>query len=342
MGDIAAAVQDKPAADPSSKNNTLALQDAPFTYETLRAIARTEFVPSGLRGNVPAVLAAVFVGREMGLPPMEAIRSIDMIDGNPTPSGELLGRLIREKGHRVVLVEQSARRCELIGMRKEDGTDIKSPLHMTVEFTWEDAERVASKGKKLVDKYNWRNYPRVMLYWRCLTMLARQHFPDAIGASRISYVPGEIVGDFDDDTEAPPPPIPETQERVELEDDDITDAEIIYDEDDDVDPDEAVAQAVVLLGPDVDPSRNMPDLEADLRAVYRLMEAGGVWTGDALHGALRKYAQVEHVGDLRKAELVAFSQKTWDAARAAIPPVQDAEVIYDDGDPERPFDEETT
>lgn len=80
------------------------------------------------------------------------------------------------------------------------------------------------------------------------------------------------------------------------------------------------AELMTLLGPDPDPKATMAALEADVRRVYRLMDALEFpgWRGDALHAVLRKHFGAEHVGDLKKAELVDFCQRTWEAARKAV------------------------
>jgi len=67
-------------------------------------------------------------------------------------------------------------------------------------------------------------------------------------------------------------------------------------------------------------SDTMAVLEDHLRSLYATMEAVGLWPvsssgEDALHAALRKHADAAHVGDLRKADLVAFTERSFDAAR---------------------------
>lgn len=181
----------------------LALTEAPFTYRTLQEVSKTDFVPKAIRGNLPAIYAAVMAGRELGLPPMEAMRSIDVIDGNPTLSGELCVRLIRGAGHKLRTLEMSADKAKVMGIRAEDAEDT-----MTVEFTIEMAKRANLAGKS-----NWKNYPEAMLFWRAVTMLARMHFPDAIGSTRIAYLPDEYGADIT------PPPVDT--------DDDAEDAEVV-------------------------------------------------------------------------------------------------------------------
>ena len=68
------------------------LADVPFTWRAARTIADTEFVPPELRARPGAVAAAVWYGREVGVPPMQALAHIDIVDGRPNPDAETLGR----------------------------------------------------------------------------------------------------------------------------------------------------------------------------------------------------------------------------------------------------------
>jgi len=201
----------------------IALAETPFTYRSLQEVAKTDFVPKAIRGNLPAIYAAVMAGRELGLPPMEAMRSIDVIDGNPTLSGELCVRLIRGAGHKLRTTELSDERATVTGVRAEDPEDT-----MTVTFTIDMAKRANLTGKS-----NWKNYPESMLFWRAVTMLARMHFPDAIGATRLAYLPDEYGADI-----TPPP--------VDTDGEDIDDAEVVEtvvaEEPDGTEPFELVAE----------------------------------------------------------------------------------------------------
>lgn len=86
---------------------TVDLSATPFTWKTLTVIADTEMVPKGLRGNPPAMLAAIYLGRELGLGPMQAMNMIDVIDAKPSLSAELQTARIREAGHSMLCVELS-------------------------------------------------------------------------------------------------------------------------------------------------------------------------------------------------------------------------------------------
>lgn len=160
----------------------LPLVDAPVTYQTLKAISRTEFVPAGLRGKPEAVLAAVLTGREMGLDPMESLRSIDVIDGRPSPNAQLLGRLIRDAGHTIEVLDSTDQAVRLRGTRKDTGETLE------VDFTIDAAVRAglltigedghprarSSTGRPMP----WELYTEDMLWARAMVRLWRRLFPD--------------------------------------------------------------------------------------------------------------------------------------------------------------------
>lgn len=159
------------------------LSSAPFTYKTLQVIATTDFVPKPLRGNVPAILACVMAGREWGLGPMESLSRIDMIDGRPSPSGELLVARVFAAGHEIYPKDLSDKSATAVGIRHlPDST----PRTQEFTFTWEMAQRAGLTGKS-----NWRNYPEAMLYWRAAAQLVRFMFPDVLTSFK-AYTPDEL------------------------------------------------------------------------------------------------------------------------------------------------------
>lgn len=130
-------------------------------------IAATEFVPRSLRGRVPAVAAAVLAGRERGLPPMVSLASIDVVDGRPTLSAQLLAALIFRAGHRITVIESSDKAAE-VKIERADGLG-----EAQVRWTMADAQRAGLAGKS-----NWQKYARQMLYARALSECARMVAPD--------------------------------------------------------------------------------------------------------------------------------------------------------------------
>ena len=196
-----------------------AVDDAPLTFKMVQQIADTDMVPKHLRGKEWAIVACVQAGRELGLPPFEAMRSIDVLDGRANLSAELIMRRIREAGHKVKVVKRTRTECVLRGART-GAADFDPEWDVEeVEYTWDEASKVVTKWRGrwqkndrgrsyfqrevdeagnpipesfLTDKDNWLNYPEDMLFWRALTRLARQMFPDAIGATKLTYTQEEI------------------------------------------------------------------------------------------------------------------------------------------------------
>lgn len=145
-------------------------------WQMLAAIAETvsatEFVPAGLRGRKPAVMAALLYGDSLGLHPMAALKGIDVIDGNPTVDAALATALIRRAGHKatpeqLVNDEGAFTGFTAHGTRGDDGTTF------SFTFTLAMAARAGLMGKN-----NWKNYPEAMSWARAVTQLARILFPD--------------------------------------------------------------------------------------------------------------------------------------------------------------------
>jgi hypothetical protein len=133
-----------------------------------RVVAATKFVPDSYQGNPDAVVAAIFTGRELGIGPMQSLRDIHMIDGRPVFSASLMMSQMRRGGVSVLESESTRERAYIRAQRADTGEIA------TVEWTMEEASQISSKGKNLVDKDNWKNYPADMLWARAVGRLARR------------------------------------------------------------------------------------------------------------------------------------------------------------------------
>ena len=321
------------------------LDRAPFTFKTLTAVADTDFVPKALRGKPNSILASILTGRELGLGPMESLRSIDVIDGRPSPSAEWMVGRVFDAGHIIEVVEQTDKTCTVKGTRMSNGTAVAT---MTFTFTIEMAARAVDRNNKpLTSKANWKNYPEAMLYWRAVAQLCRQFFPDAIRGLRHS--PEELGS-----TDSPFGPVTEDQEPdyPEPAAERIVDAETgeILDPDDeeataDAGPtaaespadadyapvwppeptgagDEAAIARVVahadeedlwgevfgLLGSHEWTEDTMEVIESNVRFLCRAMEYLEVWESE---NSLREFlarTNNKHISELKRAELVTFAR----------------------------------
>jgi hypothetical protein len=157
-------------------------------------IADTDMVPKALRRNVPAVTAAILYGREIGLAPMTALRSVYVVNGSVALRAETMRALILAAGHDFEFVETTSALATVRGRRR--GSDTWRELTYTI-----DDARAAG----LAQGDNWRKHPRRMLKARATGDLATEKFPDVIGGFQVL----EEV----DDTAQPPGPEPAAATR---------------------------------------------------------------------------------------------------------------------------------
>lgn len=148
-------------------------------YNLARLTTNTAMVPKPLRGRPDEAFAVMVYGAELGLEPMAAMRSIFLIEGQPTCSAQLMRALIQAAGHVLVWREVGVDRVELYGRRRDTGADT------VVVWTMDDARRA-----KLLGKGNWATYPRAMLAARATSEMARLLFADVLHG--IAYTPEEV------------------------------------------------------------------------------------------------------------------------------------------------------
>lgn len=153
------------------------------TFAKVLAQARG-FVPRDYIGQPAAILAAIVMGSEIGIGPMQALRSIHVIEGKPQLSADLMLALAIRAGVRVewLQCDTQAARCKL--------TREGFPDHEQ-SFTWEEAERAGLTGPSRSGKpSNWMKYPAAMLRARCISHGLRAWSPDVLGAG--VYAEGEL------------------------------------------------------------------------------------------------------------------------------------------------------
>jgi hypothetical protein len=185
-----------------------------------RAIAPTPFVPKSLRVyfrpegsnrdqiDVPAttasVAAAVLTGQEVGLSPMAALRSIDIIEGTPALRAIALRALVMRAGHDIWVVESSSTRAIVAGVRAGSTHEQQS--------LW-SLDRAKAAG--LMGKTNWQNHPGAMMVARATAEVARLIAPDVLLG--LPYIVEELadgpIDDVPDTGTAAPPAKPRTAQR---------------------------------------------------------------------------------------------------------------------------------
>ena len=146
----------------------------PTSFAEVRELA-TLAVKSGLISDAISTPEAAFViiatGLELGLSPMQSLRGINVIEGKPVLSADLLVALAKRSPDCVYfrLVESTYERATYETLRRGD------PKPTTITWTLEDARRA-----DLIHKRTWKAHPAAMLRARCAAALSRAVFPDLL------------------------------------------------------------------------------------------------------------------------------------------------------------------
>ena len=147
-------------------------------------LVKTGFLPPQIKTAQQALLI-IETGRELNIPPMEALRNIFIVDNKTALASQLMLSLIyRSEKLEDIQIKDGDKSCTVTMKRKG-----MSPYSVT--FTEADARQA-----NLLYKTNWKNYPSNMLRARAISMCARVTCPDIIANL---YTPEEIEGHLDTD-----------------------------------------------------------------------------------------------------------------------------------------------
>lgn len=121
--------------------------------------------------NQAQAAIAIVAGREIGIGPVEALRSFHFTRNGVQPSAALLARLVRRHpryDYTVNQLDDSA--CELLFWMDGEEAGVS-------RYTLEDAKRAGLAGGE-----SWKKYPANMCFARCMTNGVSWYAPDVIDA----------------------------------------------------------------------------------------------------------------------------------------------------------------
>lgn len=146
-----------------------------------KALAHGDILPQAYRGKPANVLVAIGLGQSMGLSPAESLYRIDVIQGKPTASAELIAANVRKAGHKLrVRVDEAAQSVTASIVRADDP---EFEHTVTRDLAW-------AKQMGLATKDNYKKQPTTMLQWRAITAVARLACPEALFG--VAYTPDEM------------------------------------------------------------------------------------------------------------------------------------------------------
>lgn len=156
-------------------------QDLEASLKYADALARSQLLPDAYKGKPANILVAVEHGRSLGLPPMTAINGINVINGKPTMSADLMAGVVRRAGHTLRVRENSPESVTAMLIRRDDPD-------YTFEVTWDRAR--ATQAGLWGGRGGWSKYPSQMLRARAITEVCRQGANDCLNG--IVYTPEEL------------------------------------------------------------------------------------------------------------------------------------------------------
>jgi 5'-3' exonuclease len=155
----------------------------PRTPREVRLLAQDMFKSRmfSAYGSPEAVLSAIMVGRELGLPAMSALRSIHVVEGRHTLSSALMVALVLKSGMAEYFEPVEFDHLKATFETKRKGARKEVRLTHTIEM--------AMAAGLVKDKSNWVKVPTDMLVARAQSRLCRMVYPDLLAGL---YTPEEL------------------------------------------------------------------------------------------------------------------------------------------------------
>jgi hypothetical protein len=151
------------------------VQQADAVFALADRICSTSFAPAAYRGKPAEAAAAMLAGAELGFDPMASLRAFDNIQGVPAPKAITLRAVVQGQGHKVHIVESTAERAVVRGLRRGETEWQESIWDMGRARAMGLTEKAADPNKN-----PWKKQPQAMLVARATAEVCRWIASDAI------------------------------------------------------------------------------------------------------------------------------------------------------------------
>ena len=136
--------------------------------EFAKRLSASRLLPPDLK-NPADIAVTMLQGIELGLRPMQALRSIHVVKGRPVMSADLIVALcLRSPACRYFSMVESDDKHAVYETHRHG-----APHSARMSYSIADAQRAG-----LTNKDNWKSHPAAMLRARCKAALARDVYPD--------------------------------------------------------------------------------------------------------------------------------------------------------------------
>lgn len=229
-------------------------------------------------------LVRILAGQEMGLGPFAAMSNISIIEGNASVGGHIMAARVKASPKYDYKVVKWDRQSCVIDFYELD-PDTKELLKIgTSDFTMQDAQ-----AANLTGKFNWKAYPRNMLFNRAISNGVRTYCPDVLGNAPV-YDPDELGAKLNEQgniVELPKNSVPQTKpapaydEEVPVEEDQADDEVEVSDSDLSDAMDETLAENKPVK-PNYGPKPSSGLARPEQRTYYKkLLEANNIQAPEA-------------------------------------------------------------
>lgn len=181
------------------------LQEA---IEFSKMIADSELLPKDFRGKPANILVALQIGKELNIPPLQALQGIYVVNGRGVVWGDLMWAIITSHREFEDSIEEVTDTQAKVTLKRRG----RSPV--TVTFTQADAVKAGLWTKQ----GPWTQYPKRQMLWRARTFAARDLFPDALKGLTSAEEASDyqvIEGQSQAPTSSAPTSAPATEQKTE-------------------------------------------------------------------------------------------------------------------------------
>ena len=146
-------------------------------------LAESNLLPAQYRKNPANVLLAAQLGDALGIPTIQAINSIHVIEGKPSAGADLMASIVRRAGHRIRVTERAGQDGPIVTAQliRSDDPDF------VFESVWDMRK---ARAAKLDKKDNWVKYPASMMRARAIMEVCRAGASEAMYG--VNYTPEEL------------------------------------------------------------------------------------------------------------------------------------------------------
>lgn len=172
-------------------------------------LSKSSIVPKDYQGSPGNILVAVQWGAELGLPPLQAMQNIAVINGRPAIWGDAVIAIVRASGLLEAITEDISQDAATCTVKRRGEPEVSRT------FSTEDAKRAGLLGKQ----GPWQQYPKRMLQMRARAWALRDVFPDVLRGVHVGEEAQDMPAEAKDmgmaDVVAPKAATPKPASRAE-------------------------------------------------------------------------------------------------------------------------------